>query len=71
VANKIKFLIVGNAKNSNTSTENMIKNFFMFKTANDPAFKRRGDYDLVEVAKLIPGNQVPLHPVRVRFKTPC
>ena len=25
----------------------------------DPAFKRRGVYDLFEVAKLIPGNQVP------------
>jgi hypothetical protein len=41
------------------------------KPANDPAFKRRGDYELVEVAKLIPCNQVPSHPVRVRFKTPC
>lgn len=29
---------------------------------NGPAFKRRGKYDLVEVAKLIPGNQVPSHP---------
>jgi hypothetical protein len=29
---------------------------------NDPAFKRRGDYDLVEVAKLIPGNQVSIEP---------
>ncbi|MFD2531032.1 hypothetical protein ACFSVN_01070, partial [Gracilimonas halophila] len=38
---------------------------------NDPGFKRRGDYDLVEVAKLFPGNQVPLRPVRVRFKTHC
>ena len=27
--------------------------------------------DLVEVAKLIPGNQVPSHSVRVRFETPC
>ena len=27
---------------------------------NDPAFKRRGDYDFVEVAKLIPGNQVSI-----------
>jgi len=34
---------------------------------NGPAFKWRGDYDLFEVAKLIPGNQVPWHPVRVRF----
>ena len=38
---------------------------------NDPAFKRRGDYDLVEVAKLILGNQVPSNSVRVRFETPC
>jgi len=30
------------------------------KAANDPAFKRRGDYDLVEVAKLIPGKQVSI-----------
>jgi hypothetical protein len=38
---------------------------------NDPACKRRGDYDFLEVAKLLPGNQVSLHPVRVRFKTFC
>jgi hypothetical protein len=31
---------------------------------SDPAFKWRGDYELIEVAKLIPGNQVPSHPVR-------
>ena len=29
---------------------------------NDPAFKRRGDHDLVEVAKLIPGSQVSIAP---------
>lgn len=29
---------------------------------NGPALKRRGDYDLVEVAKLIPGNQVSIEP---------
>jgi hypothetical protein len=40
------------------------------KPYNDPAFKRRGDYNLFEVAKLIPGNQVSSHPVRVRFETP-
>lgn len=38
---------------------------------NDPAFKRRGDYDFFEVAKLIPYKQVHSNPVRVRFKTPC
>lgn len=41
------------------------------KLPNDPAFKRCGNYDLFEVAKLIAGNQVPSHPVRIRFKTPC
>jgi hypothetical protein len=35
---------------------------------NDPAFKLHGDYELVEVAKLIPGNQVLSRPVRVRLK---
>jgi hypothetical protein len=33
-----------------------------FKPHNDPAFKRRGDYKLVEVAKLIPANQVSIAP---------
>jgi hypothetical protein len=36
---------------------------------NGPAYKGRGVYDLIEVAKLIPGNQVSSHPVR--FKTLC
>jgi hypothetical protein len=38
---------------------------------NDPAFKRRGDYDLFEVAKLIPGNQVSIAPRPRPIKTPC
>ncbi len=29
---------------------------------NDPAFKWRGDYNLVEVAKLIPDKQVSIAP---------
>jgi hypothetical protein len=41
--------------------ENMILNVaYDLNAYNDPAFKRRGDYDLVEVAKLISGNQVPI-----------
>jgi len=38
---------------------------------NDPAFKRRGDYDLFEVAKLIPCNQVSIAPRPRPIKTPC
>jgi len=50
------------------SVQYWIKTQFVY---NDPAFKRRGDYDFLEVAKLIACNQVPSNRIRIRFKTPC
>jgi len=46
--------LLGFSGNFPSSSSVLIKYFNsgLFMEANDPAFKRRGDYDLVEVAKL-------------------